>query len=196
MRRPLTTPLFWLVMVLALVSGAVLLAADTWLRPLNTAERELEDGDLEQALKDFEAAEARFDKAPAAKQILPAAYEASISNQLWALYRMQNYDSLVEKATTSPASHGVHFWAGCALFEKGRVEEQPEARIGWLSRAEEEFHKALELSPTDWDTKFNYELTKKLLQELKKNPKTPPKQLIQLLRPQPKSGSQPARRVG
>lgn len=196
MRRPFSTPFFWLVMVLALVAGAVLLAADAWLRPLTAAQHELAGGDLDGALKDFGAAEARFDRAPVAKQVLPAAYEASITNQLWLLYQMQDYDTLVEKAAMSPASHGVHFWAGCALFQKGRVEEQAEARTGWLGRAEEEFRKALELRPDDWDTKFDYELTRKLLQELKKNPKTPPKQLIQLLRPQPKAGGQPTKRVG
>ncbi len=196
MRRPFSTPLFWFVMVLALVAGAAFLAADAWLRPLRTAERELAGGDVAGALRDFGVAEARFDRAPATKQVLPAAYEASITNQLWVLYQTEDYDALIEKAATSPASHGVRFWAGCALFQKGRVEEQAEARLGWLGRAEEEFRKALELSPDDWDTKFDYELTKKLLQELKKNPKTPPKQLIQLLRPQPKAGGQPAKRVG
>ena len=56
--------------------------------------------------------------------------------------------------------------------------------------------KALELAPNDWDTRYNYELTRRLLAELRKQPKTPPKQMMQLLRPQPKTGNQPAKRIG
>src|SRR5436189_132207 len=36
----------------------------------------------------------------------------------------------------------------------------------------------------------------RLAAELRKQPKTPPNQLMQLLRPQPKAGARPARRVG
>jgi hypothetical protein len=100
------------------------------------------------------------------------------------------------RSTTSPSIAPVHFWAGSALFVKARDEEDPEIRLGWLGRAAEEFRKALELTPDDWDTKYNYELTSRLLDELRKQPKTPPKQMLQLLRPEPKTGGRPPRRVG
>src|SRR5439155_27094197 len=87
-------------------------------------------------------------------------------------------------------------WAGCAFFDKARAEENAEARLGWLSRAEEEFRRAVEAAPDDWDTTFNFELTTRLAAELRKQPKTPPNQLMQLLRPEPKAGARPVKRVG
>src|SRR5439155_279360 len=48
----------------------------------------------------------------------------------------------------------------------------------------------------DWDTKFDFEMVTRLAAELRKQPKTPPNQLMQLLRPQPKPGAKPVRRVG
>ena len=89
-----------------------------------------------------------------------------------------------------------HFWSGCALFEKARAEEKPEARLSWMSRAEEELRRAVESAPDDWDTKYDFELVTRLAAELRRQPKTPPNQLMQLLRPQPKAGARPARRVG
>ena len=63
-------------------------------------------------------------------------------------------------------------------------------------QAPAEFKKALERAPEDFDTKYNHELTQRLIQETKKQPKTPPNQLMQLLRPQPKPGAKPIKRVG
>jgi hypothetical protein len=83
-----------------------------------------------------------------------------------------------------------------AFFAKAREEEKPEAQLGWLTRAEEELRRAVEAEPGDWDTKYDFELVTRLASELRKQPKTPPNQLMQLLRPQPKLGSKPARRVG
>jgi hypothetical protein len=72
----------------------------------------------------------------------------------------------------------------------------PEARQSWLGRAGDEFKKALEKAPEDFDTRYNHELTQRLLQETKKQPKTPPAQLMQMLRPKPKEGQPPPKRVG
>ena len=183
-------------MVLALVCGVALVVTSAWLGPLTEGERAMRVGQLELALERFAAAEARFDRLPASKQVLPSAYAVSQTNQLWLLYRLGQYDALVEKAASSPPRAPAHFWAGCALFAKATAEREAEARLGWLGRASEEFRAALELDPTDWDTKFNYELSERLLAELRKKPETPPKELLQLLRPKPSEGERPTRRVG
>lgn len=182
--------------MLALVAGTGLVVVSAWTRPLAEADAAARAGQYEAALDKYAATEARFDRLPVSKQVLPAAYEASIANQLWLQYQMERYDALLEKASVSPPIAPAHFWAGCALFKKAQAEEQPEARLGWLGRASEEFRKALEDTPDDWDVKYNYELSEKLLAELRKQPKTPPKQLLQLLRPQPKEGGKPIRKVG
>ena len=105
------------------------------------------------------------------------------------------YDEVIDLAQKAPAETSPHFWSACAFFQKASVEEKPEARLGWLSRAEEEFRKAVEEAPEDWDTKFDYELTTRLSAELRKQPNTPPKQLMQLLRP-PTPGAKTPRRTG
>lgn len=183
-------------MVVALLFGAALLVADAWLRPLREGDQALREGRLEPALERFQAAEARFARLPASQQAFPAAYAASQANQLWLLYRLSRHDALIEKAAGAAPGASVHFWTGCALFAKARDEQNAEARLSWLGRAGDEFKQALELDPEDWDTKFNHELTQRLLLELRKQPKAPPTQLLQLLRPKPKEGQPPAKRVG
>jgi hypothetical protein len=196
LKRPVISPGLWLVSVLALIGGAGLVALSAWSRPLADARDAAEAGRLDQALEHYAAGEARFDRLPITKQILPAAYHAAIANQLSLQYELRRYDDLIEKAASSPSIAPVHFWAGSALFAKARDEEDPEIRLGWLGRAAEEFRNALSRTPDDWDTKYNYELTNRLVEELRKQPKTPPKQMLQLLRPEPKAGGRPPRRVG
>jgi hypothetical protein len=196
MRAIVLPAVFWFLSVVALLTGIGLVALGQWGRPLVQAAEAADAGQVDEALKGFAASEARFDKLATAKQVLPQAYDASVANQLALQYQANNYDELLEKAAAAPSTAATHFWAGCALFARGRDEEQSDARIAWLTRAEQEFRNALELEPSDWNTKYNYELTRKLLEELRKQPKTPPKQLMQLLRPQPKAGGPPAKRVG
>lgn len=181
--------------VVALVAAGALLAYARWTRPIADADRALAAGELDRALEGYAAAEARFDRLPQAKQAFRAEYARVLENELWALYRLERYDVLVERAAGMQPG-APSFWAGCALFQKARAEEDAQARLGLLGRAEEEFRKALQAAPADWDAKFNYELTARLADELKKQPRATPSKLMQLLRPQPKGGAPPARRVG
>lgn len=186
----------WAAFLLALVSGLGLLAGAAWLRPLEEGRVAAEEGRLEEALARSAEAEARFDRVPLSKQLLPSAHAASQANQLWVLYRLGRHDALLEKAAVGVPQAPAHFWSGCALFTRAMEEVEAEARIGWLSRASEEFRKALALAPDDWDVKYDYELTERLLAQLRKDPEKPPKELLQLLRPKPKQGRGPAPRVG
>lgn len=186
----------WAAFLLALLCGLGLLAGTAWLRPLEEGQAAAEQGRLEEALARYAAAEARFDRVPLGKQLLPSAHAASQANQLWVLYRLGRHDALLEKAALAVPQAPVHFWSGCALFSRAMEEVEAEARVGWLSRASEEFRKALALAPDDWDVKYDYELTERLLAELRKDPEKPPKELLQLLRPKPKQGRGPAPRVG
>lgn len=198
--RPLkhvaTSPTVWFLSVLALIVGLGLVAVSAWARPLAEARQAADAGRLQEAFERYAVTEARFDRLPFAKLLLPAAYRDSVVSQLWIHYQLREYDALLEKASGSPSVGPVHFWAGSALFEKARGEDNAEARLTWLGRAAEEFRSALERQPEDWDTKYNFELTRRLLDELRKQPKTPPKQMLQLLRPEPKAVVRPGRRVG
>ncbi len=184
------------VMVLALIAGGAALAYARWTRPVADADAALAGGQLDRALASYAQAEARFDRFAAAKQLVPSEYVRVVENQLWVLYRLERYDEVIDKAERAPEGARPHFWSGCALFAKARAEEKPEPRLGWMSRAEEELRRAVDTAPTDWDTKYDFELVTRLAAELRKQPKTPPNQLMQLLRPQPTAGAKPVKRVG
>lgn len=184
-----------LVVILMLVTGAGLLSYAGWTGVIADADAALEAGDLEQALAGYEAAERRFERTPAARQLFAREYNRVAANRLWALYELGRFDETIEAAERAPIESAANFWAGSAFFQKALVEKKPEMRLGWLARAEEEFRKAVEAAPDDWNTKFNYELTARLAAALRKNPKAPPSQMMQLLRP-PTTGGRTPRRVG
>ena len=184
-----------LLAVLLLLGTAALVYA-RWTRPIAEADEALAGGDFRRALGAYRDAEARFDRAAAVKQLFPSEYDRVVSNELWLLYRLERYDETIDRAERAPEGANPHFWAGCAFVDKARVSDNPEARLGWLSRAEDEFRRAVQASPDDWDTKYDFELTTRLAAELRKQPKNPPNQLMQLLRPQPKAGVKPPKRVG
>ena len=181
--------------VVLLLAGVTFLGYSRWTAPIRAADAALAEGRLDEAAAGYQVAERRFDTIPAAKQMVPREYLRAVSNHLWALYRMKRYDEVIDLAQKVPAEASPHFWSACAFFQKAIVEESPETRLAWLGRAEEEFRKAVESDPEDWDTKFNYELATRLSAELRKQPHTPPKQMMQLLRP-PTPGAKTPRRTG
>jgi tetratricopeptide (TPR) repeat protein len=181
--------------ILMLAAGAGFVGYARWSRALTAGDAALAAGRLDQALASYEQAEARFDRTPAARQLFAREYARAAANRLWVLYQLKRYDDTIDVAEHAPEQAAPHFWSGSAFFQKARVEEQPEARLGWLARAEEEFRKAVADAPDDWDTRFNFELTTRLVAELRKQPKTPPSQMMQLLRPS-STGTKTPRRVG
>jgi len=182
-------------MVLMLLAGGFAIAYARWMRAAADGDAALAAGRYEQARMSYADAEARFDRFAAAKELFAGDYSHVMANHLWILYRLQRYDETVDTAQRAPESALPHFWAGSAFFEKARAEPKPDPRLGWLTRAEDEFRRALEAEPADWDTKYDFELVTKLAAELRRQPKTPPNQLMQLLRPQPKPGAKPVKRV-
>ncbi|HYT69652.1 MAG TPA: hypothetical protein VEL51_24750 [Vicinamibacterales bacterium] len=183
------------IVVILLAAGLTLIGYAWWSASLREADTALTEGRLEQAIAGYQTAESHFDAVPVVKQLAAVEYQRAVNDHLWALYRLKRYDEVIDIAQKAPAEASPHFWSGCAFFQKANVEEKPEARLGWLSRAEEEFRKAVEEFPDDWDTKYNFELTTRLSAELRKQPNTPPKQLMQLLRP-PTPGAKTPRRTG
>ena|SRR5262245_7671608 len=183
------------IVVLLLLAGLALVGYARWTAPIRAADAALAEGRLDQAIAGYQQAEARFDMIPAVRQAVTSEYLRIVGNHLWALYRLKRFDEVIDLAQKVPTEASPHFWSACALFQKALVEESPEARLGWLTRAQEEFRKSVETDPEDWDTKFNFELTTRLSDALRKQPNTPPKQMMQLLRP-PTPGAKPPRRVG
>jgi hypothetical protein len=195
MRRVTGSPVVSLLAVLAMVFGLALIAVEAWTRPFADAAAAAHSGKTEVALERYGAMEGRFESVAVAKQILPTLYQASIANQLQLDYIKKDFDKVIEKAALSPSTPAIHFWAGCALFEKARPDQKREDRVTWLNRAEDEFKKSLEGNPDDWDTKYNFELTRHMLNELRPDRLPPPDKIVPLLRPQPVN-KEPEKRVG
>lgn len=190
MRASVTT-----LVILLLILGAALIGYARWTNAIDRADIALAAGRLDQAVAGYAAAEARFDSIPAVRQLAAVDYDRAFANHLTALYRLQRYDEVLDLAQKAPVESQPHFWSGAALFQKATLEEKPDARLAWLSRAEDEFRKAVEGAPSDWDTKFDFELTTRLAAALRKQPNAPPKQLMQLLRP-PTAAQKNPRKVG
>lgn len=169
--------------VLALIAGAALLLYARWTEPLIEAASATAAGDSASALKAYQGSTAHFAEMPITQQILPRDYARSTHNQLALLYKKGDYDAVLEAADAAPPAASPHFWAGCALFAKGELEEKAEERLAWLNRAKDTFKMALAADPDDWDTKYNYELSARLVSALRSKPKQVPPSLMQLLRP-------------
>ena len=183
-----------LLIVAGLLAGAGALGYAQWVRPARLADEALAREDPAGALAGYAAMETRFDRVPPAKQFLRADYTRALANQVALLYRLGRYEEAIDKAEASPAGADGRFWSGCALYAKALRDPRAEARVGWLTRAQDQFRQALEAMPDDWDTKYNYELTSRLLAELRRQPAAEPAQLLPLLRPP--TTARPVRRVG
>lgn len=184
---------FWAFMLLTLVCGIGLLILAAWLQPLQQGARAARSGDPEPALEQYNTAVRRFDSLPPLQQILPRAWTAARVNRYRLLYRLGRYDTLLEEAAKAPALAAARFWSGCVLFRRAVNETDADARHAWLERAGEEFRRALVLAPGDWDTKYNLELTERLLARMRQKPEPPPNRL---LRPRPGRGQPPSRPLG
>jgi hypothetical protein len=184
--------------LVAVLAGGGLLWLATWLAPLGEADAAVREGRITDALNAFRTAEGRLSQVPALQQVAPGLLGSVQANQVRLLYQTERYDEAIEKAGGSTSVHGTHFWSGCAMFARASAEEGGQSRLEWFERAEGEFRTALAANPSDWDTKFNYELTRSLLNRLREQPDTPRRLLFELIRPQsPRSGgTAPPRRTG
>lgn len=183
-------------MLLLLVAGLAAVAMARWTRPVAAGDDAFVAGDWDRALGSYAIAEARFDRTPAVRQLFERDYVRAVSAQLWIYYRLQRYDDVIEKAQRAPDAAAPHFWSGLAFYAKSRGDGKPEEQFGWLTRAEEELRRAVEAEPADWDAKYDFELVTRLAAALRRQPRTPPNQLMQLLRPQPRTGTRPGRHIG
>lgn len=183
-------------MLLALAAGTAAIACARWTRPIAEGDAAVAEERWDRALEAYAVAEARFDAIPVSRQLLARDYDRLVTNQLLIYYRLERYDDVIEKAVRAPESVAPHFWSGLALFAKGRHQTEPDLQLGFLTRAEAELRRAVEATPWDWDTKYDFELVTRLSAALRKQPKLPPDQLMQILRPQPRAGARPGRHVG
>lgn len=184
-----------LLMVLLTAGLAGLLAA-RWTAPIAEGDAAVAARDWPRAYAAYDRAADRFDRLPSLRPLFTRDYARAVAALLWIDYHGERFDDVIERAQRAPDGASPHFWAGLAYFAKGRSETRGDAQLALLSRAEEEMRRAVEADPLDVDTKYNYELVSRLAAGLRKAPKVPPNQLMQLLRQQPKTSAKPTRRVG
>jgi hypothetical protein len=189
---------FYFLSVVALIGGAALLAYGQWSEPLLEAERAIRARDSESALRAYSISVARFRERVPMQQLLHDDYARVAQNQLAILYRTGQYESVIDTAGSAPVEAAPHFWVGCAMFAKSLQEEGAEGQLQWLTRAEDEFKLALASEPGDWDTKYNYELSARLVAALRRPPKPGNKPSpIKLLRPEgPSQQREPTKKAG
>jgi len=195
---PRVRSFFYFLSVLALIGGAALLAYGQWSKPLLEAERAIQARDSEGALRAYSVSVARFRERPPMQQLLREDYARVAENQLAILYRTGQYETVIDTAGSAPVDAAPHFWVGCAMFAKSLQEEGADGQLQWLTRAEDEFKLALASEPGDWDTKYNYELSARLVAALRRPPKPGNKpSAIKLLRPEgPSQQREAPKKVG
>ena len=172
------------VMVVVLAVGCVMIAYARWSHPIAYADAVLATGDIGPAIDAYAVAEERFDALPPFKWLLPSEYNRVIASQLRILYYMELYEETIERAARAPAQADAHFWAAAALFQMGLVEEEggPSARLAWFGRAQQELMRALDVTPDDWDIKYDLELVLRITDEMRRLD-APSELMKQLLRP-------------
>lgn len=180
---------------LVFIFGISLMMISIWLDPYDDARESLDAGYLEESLVLFSSMEQRFNSITVARQFFPEIYYNCIANQFSILYSLEQYDELLEKSATSPVLADVHFWTGNTLFRQAGSITDVQEQVAWLERAGEEFQNVIEIEPENWDAKFNFELTNRLIDELKEEKETPP-QMLEILRPRPRQGEQKFQQTG
>jgi hypothetical protein len=180
-----------------LAAGAAGLGYAWWTRAVPDADAALAAGDLDRAHAGYVAAAARLDRIPGVRRLFAAEYARVVGNDLLTLYRLQRYDDIIDRAARAPEASSPHFWSGCAFFQKATADDTPQNLGEWFTRAQEEFRAAATAAPDDWDVKYDLELTTRLMALLQKvPPKTPPLELMQLLRQGTPGTIQAPKRVG
>jgi len=76
------------------------------------------------------------------------------------------------------------------------LERLPVRPTDPVQRELRELRRAVEAAPADWDAKYDFELVTRLAAALRKSPKVPPNQLMQLLRPQQRPAAKSGRHIG
>src|SRR5690349_14623093 len=100
--------------LLLLVAGVAAVACARWISPIAQADEAFAAGEWDRALQSYALAEARFDRLPVTRQLLPADYARTVAAQLWIYYHRQRFDELIDKAQSAPDAAAPHLWLGLA----------------------------------------------------------------------------------
>lgn len=188
--KPLVSPARIVWGVVGVCVGVALVMAGRWCGPMVAAQRAFEEGRVQEALVGYRTAEQRL-TGSLIKRAMPSLYDTAVSNELAIMYSLKQFDDVIAKAGTigTPAAR---FWAGCALFAKADYDISDKNRLNWMAQAQQEFRTAIEGAPDDFDARFNFELTARLIAAMKQDPTVERPKDLQLLTP---SSAQAPRKI-
>lgn len=175
---------------LAIAAAALLLLAVSLgflsygraLRQLATANRLLEAQDYAAAERAYMEAEDRMAHGIVPAGIYRSSYRLLVFNEA-RLFEATRRDTelarLLERVATQHPELAndpeYHFWAGIEEYAKAASVTEKQAVRASLQRASDSFRLVLAAGDNDWDAKYNYELTARLLAGMKKSEETPEK---------------------
>jgi hypothetical protein len=162
-------------MALAGLAGSwLVLSYARWVRQIEQANRSLDSGDYKTAAQAYNDATAH--------PVLPAPYPHSmwrrlVFNHARALYVLKDYDGLSRMLESDSVralgdDAELHFWLGNLECRAAQSQTEKQAIRSALQRAADNFRLGLSAAPDDWDLKYNYELTAREADSLRKNEQT------------------------
>lgn len=175
---------------LAIAASALLLLAVSLaflsygraIRQLATANRLLEAQDYTAAERAYTEAEHRMTHGFLPAGIYRSSYRMLAFNEARLFEATRRYTDLARLLERVATRHPelandpeYHFWVGIEEYAKATSVTGKQAVRASLERASDSFRLALTAGDTDWDAKYNYELTARLLAGMKKSEETPEK---------------------
>jgi tetratricopeptide (TPR) repeat protein len=148
----------------------LLLGYGVWLLQLERGARAVAHGDLDKATELYTSAERPFHSVLA--RAFPDHYSRAVFPKIALLYnRGKTSDTVVELERATARSPALAdrpefaFWSGNVLLRRALEATDSEIIIKHLYAAAAYYRKALEVSPENWDIKYNYELVQHILAE-------------------------------
>lgn len=168
-----------------LAASMILLSYAQWVRGIADGNRAMADENFSAAEQAYTAAEKRAGHIFLPGVLLRSHYRTLLFNEARLLNISKKYDDLGRLLATA-AVHlpefandpEYHFWMGIVEYRKALSETDKQVLRAGIERAADSFRLALASAPNggDWDAKYNYELTSRLLAGMRnKNEDSPEK---------------------
>jgi hypothetical protein len=165
----------FLLVVLLLVTSAACLSYSHWVREVTRGNDALATGDLAGAQKHYDTAALRYASLPWGNRIASGVSRKLLFNRVRVLYATNRTDELARlldaEAARRPeiaADSEYQFWSGNLQFQRAIAQKEKQQLQNGLQQASESYRRAVAASPEDWDFKYDYELTVRLLDSLRK----------------------------
>jgi hypothetical protein len=159
--------------LLLLLVSAVLLSYGRWVHGILEGNRALANGDIATALQAYDVAARHLDRWPFMSR-LPG-YRQLVFNRARALYGANKNEELTRmleaEAVRVPSmadDNEYHFWMGNVQFRQAIAQKDQQVVQAGLQQAAESYRRSLAAAPDDWDAKYDYERTIRLLDEMRK----------------------------